>query len=92
MDWIKWWMNCMLAIGNQSAARSGCKKQKLMNTEMKAQKKDCAKHNPLLFLRSRPDSNRCRSFCRALPNHSATGPFKNKNEDYSSFHFLTLQK
>ena len=25
--------------------------------------------------RSRADSNRCRSFCRALPSHSATGPF-----------------
>jgi hypothetical protein len=24
--------------------------------------------------RSRADSNRCRSFCRALPSHSATGP------------------
>ena len=27
------------------------------------------------FWRSRPDSNWCRSFCRALPSHSATGPF-----------------
>ena len=26
--------------------------------------------------RSRADSNRCRSFCRALPSHSATGPFR----------------
>ena len=25
--------------------------------------------------RSRADSNRCGSFCRALPSHSATGPF-----------------
>ena len=35
---------------------------------------------PLTFVRgfvsrSRAGSNRCRSFCRALPNHSATGPF-----------------
>ena len=34
---------------------------------------------PLTFVRgfvsrSRAGSNRCRSFCRALPNHSATGP------------------
>ena len=27
------------------------------------------------FKRSRADSNRCGSFCRALPDHSATGPF-----------------
>lgn len=27
------------------------------------------------FKRSRADSNRCRSFCRAQPSHSATGPF-----------------
>ncbi len=27
------------------------------------------------FPRSRADSNRCGSFCRALPSHSATGPF-----------------
>jgi hypothetical protein len=27
-----------------------------------------------IFERSRPDSNRCRSFCRALPSHSATRP------------------
>ena len=26
------------------------------------------------LLRSRADSNRCRSFCRAQPSHSATGP------------------
>ena len=26
--------------------------------------------------RSRAGSNRCTSFCRALPNHSATGPYK----------------
>src|SRR6478736_8320816 len=26
------------------------------------------------FERSRADSNRCRSFCRALPSHSATRP------------------
>ncbi len=26
------------------------------------------------FKRSRADSNRCRSFCRALPSHSATRP------------------
>ena len=35
---------------------------------------------PLTFVRgfvsrSRAGSNRCRSFCRALPNHSATGPY-----------------
>jgi hypothetical protein len=29
----------------------------------------------ILFQRSRPDSNWCRSFCRAQPSHSATGPF-----------------
>ena len=28
------------------------------------------------FKRSRADSNRCGSFCRALPSHSATGPFR----------------
>lgn len=28
----------------------------------------------MIILRSRADSNRCGSFCRALPNHSATGP------------------
>jgi hypothetical protein len=28
------------------------------------------------FLRFRADSNCCRSFCRALPNRSATEPFK----------------
>ena len=27
-----------------------------------------------VFLRSRADSNRCTSFCRALPSHSATRP------------------
>jgi hypothetical protein len=26
-------------------------------------------------MRSRADSNRCSSFCRAEPSHSATGPF-----------------
>ena len=29
----------------------------------------------LILLRSRADSNRSRSFCRAQPSHSATGPF-----------------
>lgn len=29
----------------------------------------------MLLRRSRADSNRCGSFCRALPSHSATGPF-----------------
>ncbi len=28
----------------------------------------------LNFKRSLADSNRCRSFCRALPSHSAKGP------------------
>ena len=28
------------------------------------------------FQRSRADSNRCRSFCRAQPSHSATRPFQ----------------
>lgn len=27
-----------------------------------------------VFMRSRADSNRCSSFCRAEPSHSATGP------------------
>ncbi len=30
------------------------------------------------YLRSRADSNRCRSFCRALPSRSATRPFGSK--------------
>jgi hypothetical protein len=32
----------------------------------------------LLLLRSRADSNRCSSFCRAEPSHSATGPLTEK--------------
>ncbi len=31
----------------------------------------------ILYWRSLADSNRCRSFCRALPSHSAKGPFFN---------------
>ena len=41
--------------------------------------KNKAKGNTFDFFirRSRADSNRCRSFCRALPSHSATGPWEN---------------
>lgn len=51
--------------------------------------------------RSRADSNRCRSFCRALPSHSATRPFicvsrmqnyginlKIKNNVFLKYHFF----
>ena len=34
-----------------------------------------------LSSRSRADLNRCSSFCRAEPSHSATGPFKAGRKD-----------
>ena len=37
-------------------------------------RKDYINMQPFLILRSRADSNRCRSFCRAQPNRSATRP------------------
>lgn len=50
-----------------------------------------------VFKRRQADSNRCTSFCRALPSHSATTPFlrgykfkyfniaRNKNDEYYRF-------
>ena len=44
------------------------------------------------LLRSRADSNRCRSFCRALPSRSATGPYflesENKQNILNPFRYL----
>jgi uridine phosphorylase len=39
------------------------------------------------FQRSRADSNCCRSFCRALPSHSATGPFFLSSANIGDFYF-----
>ena len=48
-------------------------KQRLMATYEK--QKAALRGGLLHILRSRADSNRCSSFCRAEPSHSATGPF-----------------
>jgi hypothetical protein len=42
------------------------------STPVSKQKKTA--HSHWFFLRSEAGSNRCRSFCRALPNHSAIRP------------------
>ena len=38
-------------------------------------KKSHQTFDDLMFKRSLADSNRCTSFCRALPSHSAKGPY-----------------
>ena len=54
----------------QSRARSSAKLRKRKKLTQES----------ALFSRSRADSNRCRSFCRAQPSHSATRPINSKLE------------
>ena len=43
------------------------------------------------FLRRRADSNRCKSFCRARPSHSATTPYTPVKAGVSFIEFANIK-